>query len=290
MRLLLCVLMTMPMGAHLAGQDPPVRPAIVGIDHVAFRISDVPAARRFYRELLGFGVVTPGAAADALMVRINARQKLLLEPRLAPGNDERLAHIALATSDLDGMQTWLASKNVASTGPEQQPCGKLGLRVRAPDGQVIEFVQETAIVGKVASASSGAISSRLLHAGVIVNDEAGAHALFREVLGFGEIWRGGRSEARADWVNMRVPDGTDYLEYMLQQTPPDRRQRGVLHHVCLLVPDIQAAWETVRARSAASERDALQRPQIGRNKRWQLNLYDPDGTRVELMEPATTVP
>jgi hypothetical protein len=25
-------------------------------------------------------------------------------------------------------------------------------------------------------------------------------------------------------------------------------------------------------------------PQIGRDGKWQLNLYDPDGTRVELME------
>lgn len=24
---------------------------------------------------------------------------------------------------------------------------------------------------------------------------------------------------------------------------------------------------------------------IGRNRRWQLNLFDPDGTRTELMEP-----
>ena len=28
-------------------------------------------------------------------------------------------------------------------------------------------------------------------------------------------------------------------------------------------------------------------PQIGRDGKWQLNLYDPDDTRVELMEPNT---
>jgi hypothetical protein len=26
---------------------------------------------------------------------------------------------------------------------------------------------------------------------------------------------------------------------------------------------------------------------IGRNRKWQLNLFDPDGTRAELMEPRT---
>jgi hypothetical protein len=53
---------------------------------------------------------------------------------------------------------------------------------------------------------------------------------------------------------MRVPDGTDYLEYMLRDGPSDRHQRGVDHHICLLVPDIQTAWEGVRARTPAGGR------------------------------------
>jgi len=28
-----------------------------------------------------------------------------------------------------------------------------------------------------------------------------------------------------------------------------------------------------------------EKPQIGRDGKWQLNLYDPNFTRVELMEP-----
>jgi len=28
-----------------------------------------------------------------------------------------------------------------------------------------------------------------------------------------------------------------------------------------------------------------EKPQIGRDGKWQLNLYDPNQTRVELMEP-----
>ena len=86
---------------------------------------------------------------------------------------------------------------------------------------------------------------------------------------------------------MRVPDGTEYLEYMLGPGPIDRRQLGVLHHVALLVPDMQEALETVRSRVGPDDRNARATPNIGTNNRWQLNLYDPDGTRVELMEPWT---
>jgi lactoylglutathione lyase len=86
---------------------------------------------------------------------------------------------------------------------------------------------------------------------------------------------------------MRVPDGTDYLEYMLVTAPPDRRQRGVLNHVALQVPDMQEAWETIGTRTPPAGRARLAAPAVGRNGRWQLNLYDADGTRTELMEPFT---
>ena len=142
--------------------------------------------------------------------------------------------------------------------------------------------------------SGAGLDAALAGADVVVDttnsprsDEAAATRFYKDVLGFSEIWRGGRSEGVTDWVNMRVPDGTDYLEYMLVSSPPDRRQRGVLHHVALLVPDIQAAWEAAGARTPAEKRAALGPPNVGRNGRWQLNLYDGDGTRTELMEPFT---
>ena len=60
-----------------------------------------------------------------------------------------------------------------------------------------------------------------------------------------------------------------------------------MHHVALVVPDIQAALELVRSRRGGTDRQTVRAPQVGRNKRWQLNLFDPDGSRAELMEPFT---
>ena len=60
---------------------------------------------------------------------------------------------------------------------------------------------------------------------------------------------------------------------------------GSVRGMQLVVPDIQAAWEQVRARTPEADRSKLAPPQIGKNDKWQINLYDPDGTRVELMEP-----
>jgi lactoylglutathione lyase len=86
---------------------------------------------------------------------------------------------------------------------------------------------------------------------------------------------------------MKMPDGTDYIEYMLVTGKVDRQRLGTLHHVALLVPDIQKALETIRQRPSGRDPSTVRAPQVGRNNRWQLNMFDPDGSRTELMEPFT---
>jgi lactoylglutathione lyase len=265
----------------------PVRPLLVGIDHVAFRISDTAAANTFYGELLGYPVVQPRMVGAPLQVRVSRRQTIVLEPGLTPEVDDRLSHIAFATSDLPALQAYLA-RHIAIGEPASRTCGRVGLRTKDPDGNVIEFVQEDVIVAGPPASPYVPLSTRIYHAGVAVRDEARAHAFYKDVLGFEEIWRGGADPARTSWVNMRLPDSTDYVEYMLNDAPPTRQQLGSQHHAALLVPDMQAAWEAVRARTPAAARGSLQRPRIGRNNKWQLNLFDKDGTRVELMEPWPT--
>lgn len=263
----------------------PVRPRITGIHHVAFRTSDVAAARRFYGGVLGLSLAAPSDQGRAVYA-VGARQRVHVETGLPPGVDERLSHLAFETPDVAALATYLTARGLQVQS--SNVCQEGAIRVLDPDGHAIEFA--AARWPPPASgppARSSALSSRLLHAGLTIRDESAAHRFYRDVLGFSEIWRGGRKEGVTQWVNMRVPDGTDYLEYMLTTAPPDRRQRGVLHHVCLVVPDIQTAWEESARRTPEPEREGLSRPNVGVNGRWQLNLFDPDGTRVELMEPFT---
>ncbi len=276
----------------LTAQVPADRPRITGIDHIVFRASDAAAAKRFYGDVLGLvetaGVADATAAAGRLRFQVGPRQSMVVDPDLPAGEDERLRLLAFATPDLEQLAAHLTAKGISVTRGTGAPAS---IRVTDPDGHPLAFVERSFPPqgGAAAGTSHGPrpLSTRILHAGLTIRDEAAANRFYKDVLGFGEIWRGGRSEGRTDWVNMRVPDGTDYLEYMLVTSPPDRRQRGVLHHVALLVPDIQAAWEAAGARTPAGERARLGPPNVGRNGRWQLNLYDTDGTRTELMEPFT---
>lgn len=290
-------------GARLEGQSPaPARPRISGLAHVAFRVSAMEASRAFYGDLLG---LVQAGQANGLRARfrVNHRQEILLEPGLPAGDDERLSHVAFETEDVDALAAYLKAQGVAIESEPPAPaarCAARALWVKDPDGHPLEFVEASSAAARGGRAAGGApptlgarlrspISERALHAGLIIRDAAASDRFYKTVLGFAEIWRGGRTDAELSWINMKVPDGTDYLEYMLVNADAtvSRQQRGVLHHVALLVPDIQAAHEEARRRAPEAARKSLASPQVGRNNRWQLNLYDPDGSRVELMEPFT---
>ena len=84
---------------------------------------------------------------------------------------------------------------------------------------------------------------------------------------------------------MRVPDGTDYVELMLYARLP--ATFGTSNHVALEVPDLAAAIAALQARPAFKSYGQSIAGHIGHNGKRQVSLFDPDGTRVELMEPNT---
>ena len=273
-----------------------IRPPLLGIAHIAFQVSDLPKARAFYGELLGFEepfqIFKEDGSIRLTYFKVNDRQYIEIFPGLPPEQDDRLLHIALETADIEALRIYLHEKGTpVPDKPTQGRDGNLNFTAIDPDGHRVEFVQY--LPGSLHSkarnryVSAHRISERILHVGLTVANVEAADKFYKEILGFSEIWRGGRTDAVTDWINMRVPDGTDYLEYMLVTGKVDRQRLGTLHHVALLVPDIQKALETARARASGLPAATVRSPNVGRNNRWQLNLFDPDGSRAELMEPFT---
>ena len=92
-------------------------------------------------------------------------------------------------------------------------------KLKDPDGHTVEFVQ--LMPGSIHSRDFGKhlpdtrISQHIIHVGVTVRDRAAADKFYRDILGFQETWHGGMKDTETDWVDMRVPEGTDWLEYML---------------------------------------------------------------------------
>ena len=267
-------------------QAAPSRPPVLGVAHVRLMASDLAQARRFYRDLLGLPEV-PQAAPNVAIFRVNDRQRVIVRAPLPADRDDRFVDVAFETTDIPDMRRELSSKGFEGRDAEDAGEGEgQALETADPDGHRVRLIKLTA-GPMINEGVDRRISRRILHIGLTIRDAAAADRFYKDALGFSEIWRGGRPEGVTNWINMRVPEGTDYLEYMLTATPPDRRQLGTAHHIALLVPDIQAALETLRARTADGDPNHRAVPQIGVNRRWQLNLYDPDGTRIEFMEPWT---
>jgi lactoylglutathione lyase len=283
--------------AALLAQGPPARPRILGIAHLAVLVTHLPSARAFYEDLLGFdeSFTLPGAgsASGTTWIKINDRQWIELIDGETAGEGQ-LDHIALYTGSAAGMRDYLASQGVqVPDRVDIGPTGDTNFVVRDPDRHDVEFVEYQP--GSRTAADTGQhmaetrLSARAMHVGILAADLDAAMKFYGGILGFEETWRGASAASRTlSWVNIRVPDGNDYLELMLYERMPAPGNRGSAHHLCLLVEDAQDAVKVLESRAPKSGYTRPVTIRTGINRKRQVNLFDPDGTRVELMEPDTT--
>jgi catechol 2,3-dioxygenase-like lactoylglutathione lyase family enzyme len=121
----------------------------------------------------------------------------------------------------------------------------------------------------------------MFHAGFVVKDRPVEDRFYRDLLGFRMYWHGGMKDTDSDWVEIQVPDGSDWIEYMLNILPTaDHDELGVMNHLALGVASMNPAFEQLRAHGLQT----TEAPEIGRDGKWQFDIFDPDATRVEFME------
>ena len=266
--------------APLVAQDQPTRPPITGIAHVRIYSSDLRRSTDFYSRILGLPARSGGCTG---MTRpcfiLSDRQQILLSEAPATPARNFLFEIAFATPDIGRMRAYLLAHNVA-VGPVTRDINSVAyFSLHDPEGNSIAFVQLHPLTGSRAPA--GKLSTRMLHAGFIVKDHAAEDRFYRDLLGFRMYWHGGFKDTGDDWWEIQVPDGTDWIEYMLNiPANADARERGVQNHFSLGVDNIQSAASQLRQSGA----EKLDGPEIGRDGKWSIDLYDPDGTRLEVME------
>jgi len=264
------------------------RPPIVGVAHIGLETNDMNAAQQFYGHGLGFDSFTLDKPSGGLMLtyfKVNDHQYIEVFPDLKSEAQDRLSHIAFETTNAAKLRDYLAAHSVKV--PEVLKPGldgNLSMMVKDPDGHNVEFVQY--MPGSLHNRNFSKlmpdtrVSEHIIHVGITVQDRAAADKFYKDILGFQLKWYGGKTDGEADWLDMRVPDGTDWVEYMMNVHNPTPKQLGVMHHLALGVADVQEGFKTVTGRGLHLPQD----PKIGRDGKWQLNLYDPNYTRTELME------
>jgi lactoylglutathione lyase len=280
--------------------DPP---KVLGVAHMAIYVKDLARSRQFYEEFLGFGepFTLPNADGKGVriaFVKVNDNQYIEIFTEKDRGEGQ-LNHISFYTDDADRMFGYLKAKGVAVMSDRGSvPKGMTGnknFNVRDPDGHIVEIVEyqpdswTAREKGKFMPPTR--IAESILHVGVLSGDLDKSVSFYGDILGFREFWRGSSSPRVLSWVNIRPADSTSYLELMLYEKLPEPDNRGTQHHVCLVVADADKTLAELQRRAA---RGLYMPPEgkpmeirVGVNRKRQINLYDPDGTRVEVMEPNT---
>ena len=268
---------------------------IEGIAHVAFQVSNLEQSRAYYTAFYGFEFAFAAYEdREAWYLKINDDQFLKLVSKPEGTDDNRLVEVAFQVSDIETTVEMLRERGLDPTSVEKRSDGTLASILVDPNGHNLLFVEYTSgseqTLARGMHLGSRRVSDRLLHVGITITDEEAANALYRDALGFKEIWRGSRKDGGPDaWVNMQMPgDRGDYIEYILvNEMKLSRKQLGTMHHMCYLTDDIQKAHHDMLFNALPD----LERhePMIGRSNRWLFNVHDLDGTRSELMESKEAV-
>ena len=271
----------------IAATDP-VRPPITSVSHLSVYGGDPAKAENFYVHDLG--AVKGADPENALGTRYYFSPIQFVEVLPLPANAglNRMDHIAFNTADAEVLRKYLSFKKIQV--PKAVTRGTDGSRwfqVKDPEGIVVEFVQPPSPHPAIAV---NPLFGHIIHVGAVIKDRALEDTFYRDILGFRPYWYGGmKDDAPPSWVSQQVPDGTDWLEYMIPTNPElTQAQRGVLNHFSLGVANMQAVftklWNDDRLQGQVDARGQQTVPKIGRDAKWQLTLLDPDGTRAEVME------
>lgn len=267
--------------------NPPDRPHIYGIAGIRIYVTDITSARDFYSSVTNTKRDCDWCETqEPSAFRLPSGQFLLLTHMVVKDGISRIAEVSFNASNLKEL-AHIFKENKIRYEADVEDGAFMMIRVADPESNLIAFLDKDAPRQYKAyypnSDSNTALKERILHVGLVVKNREAMDHFYKDILGFRLHWQGGSAKAQTDWVDMQVPDGTDWIEYMLNvPVGADQQTLGNLNHISLGVADVRKAG--VELMESRLNLRVTEEPKIGRDGKWQLNLYDPDQTRIELLE------
>lgn len=280
-------------GAEAAPAAPEV--PIVGLAGVAFRVSDLAKARHYYDSVLGlseaFSIRDQKGSITSVYFKVNDDQYVEIVPDLKPGELRRQARVMLQSSDIKRLHAIYTERGLAPTPISTGPDGNPVFRVVGPSDakiDVIEYVpgsKQGQLHGKLLDARR--LSTHLWHVGIYTQDRASATPFYQEKLGLPR----GRDLGRGEYIE--TPSSDRNLETKFPPLDPNdpatraqyaREVMGAVEHMGLEVPDMRAARDLAQERGRFT--DLQVRAHVGNSRHWLMHLFDPDGSRTEVLETA----
>ena len=233
----LCALLFVAACVPLAAQD--AQP-LNGIAHVAFRVSDVPKSREFYKTLgweqaFEFGD-DKGTATS--YVKVNDRQFIELYRAASPSDSLGLMHICIDAADVEAAAAACQAAGIKASKPNKARAGNLLFNVQDPERRLVEYCQylpgSLHMTGAGKFLEEGSASNHMVRVSQQATDMAAEKAFYTAKLGFAD---GGNSRlvvpgrfgesivlepAASDWKPRLVFEVRD-----LKQTAAAIQKRGI---------------------------------------------------------------
>ena len=273
-----------------AAQQAGIELPILGWAQVSLKVSDLAKSRIYYHNVLGlpeaFDLKDKAGKITSAYFKVNDDQYIELIPGLKAGDNVREARLVIQASDLSKLHAIYVERGINPGAIEKSPEGNSIFGVVAPNGFMIDFVQyapgsmQAQLRGKLLTPER--ISTHLLHAGTMVADDA--TKAWWPKLGLGRMLPGTRGdyiETPATDRNLETKNPPLDPESPTTKAQYTREVYGAVYHFSLEITDMHAARELLKKRGGFD--DVRLRVASGNNKHWLLHLFDPDGTRAELM-------
>jgi catechol 2,3-dioxygenase-like lactoylglutathione lyase family enzyme len=261
------------------------RPAITGISHVVLYADDLAKSQKFYSEVVGWEQQLAGVAKSGVRFYANHSQYVELVSPPQAGLEDRLKMVAFATADAEALRKYLGEHGV--TVPAKvtvEADGSRSFAVKDPEGNAVGFSQDGPNSPAEPASAANSLSTHIMHAGYAVRNRAALDHFYKDTLGFRLYWQGGNPDTRIDWVMMQAPEGTDWIEYMLYlPAKPSLEQLGSANHLAPGVASVAELQKKLEERGWKFP-DGKNPQVLGVDGKMQLDLKDPDGTRIEFME------
>lgn len=257
------------------------RPAVWGIAKMTFLVSDMEMAREYYGRFLGFDEAFsyPSPSGTVVSFKINDRQFLEFIVDKQAKEKKRLVSVSLETESVPDMLHYLKAQGVKVSPCITDGAGNEVIVTQDAAGNNVEFIHLKADglhrKSKGKFLSENRISKRIHHAGLYAEKIDEQDPFWVKILKCKEIVRYPLDKTQSGIIQyLGLGDCTENIEHY---SPCDEN----FSHPCFLVEDMQ---ETIYILKERRNGQIVNRPSIGKTKRWLLNLQTPDNTRIEFTE------
>jgi catechol 2,3-dioxygenase-like lactoylglutathione lyase family enzyme len=272
----------------------PARPPITGISHISVYSSDPAATEHYYADIVGCVKGADPENPQGVRYYIDSTQFVEVLPLADKNSPNRLDHLGYKTADAEKLRLYLKAKGVEVPASVQKASdGSRWFNVKDPEGNTVQFVQPPAHPRPVNGEKLA--GHHVIHVGMLVRNRDKEDTFYRGILDFKPYWFGGMKPDKIDWVSQQMPESHDWLEYMLTSGPSgggiqdvSQHQLGVLDHLSIGVVSMSKTYDMLKAANRLAPPDS--KTQIGKDGKWQLNVFDPDGIRLEYMEFSNVQP